>query len=180
MTDATPSEQAASVRPPLQAKDKVIIGLLLFFTVVALTLELNWLVFHQVIESRVDMLSKLFALYWPLDVTYRTPGFSAGKAFVLSLESVNTLVTPVLSMGLIWAILKQRPYRYALQLVIATYTFYGTYLYYSVNHLSGYASFEHKTVAAYLMFYLINLPWLAGYAWIGWDAYRAILNGKRA
>src|SRR5690349_19811060 len=90
MRDAIPSDQAARARIPLQAKDKVIIGLLLFFTAVALTLELNWLIYHQVIQNRTDILSRLFAVYWPADMTYRTPGFSIGKAFVLSLETVNT------------------------------------------------------------------------------------------
>jgi len=167
---------AAPAGLAISIKDKVTIGLILFFTTVALTLELYWLIFNQVMESRTDLLAKILALYWPVDYTWRIPGYPIEKAFTLSFESVNVLVTPWLSLGLIWAILKRRAYRYALQLVIATYTFYGTYLYYSTAHISGYAVFEYKGAYTYLMFYLMNLPWLAGYAWIGWDAYRAIVR----
>ena len=174
--------QAAVTQPDaaLPTKDKAIIAFILFVTLVALTLELYWLIFNQVMESRTDLFAKTFALYWPADYTYRIPGYSIEKAFTLSLESINTLVTPFLSMGLIWAILKHRPYRYALQLVVATYTFYGTYLYYSTAHISGYAVLEYKCAYPYLMFYLINLPWFVGYAWMGWDAYRAIVRGQKA
>jgi len=31
-----------------------------------------------------------------------------------------------------------------------------------------------------LLFYLVNMPWFVGYAWIGWDAYREIVRGERA
>jgi hypothetical protein len=176
----TLAQPVAFARAALPAKDKAIIGLVLLFTSVALTLELYWLVFNQVMESRTDLLAGILALYWPADYTFRIPGYSIEKAFTLSLESVNVFVTPWLSLGLIWAVLKRRPYRYALQLVVATYTVYGTYLYYSTAHISGYAVFEYKGAYTYLLFYLMNLPWLACYAWIGWDAYRAIVRHQTA
>jgi hypothetical protein len=90
----------------------------------------------------------------------------------------NTFITPWLSMSLIWAILKRKRYRYPLQLVIATYTSYGTILYYAVAHISGYANFDEKTAGTFLLFYLVNFPWLVAYGWMGWDAYRAIVRGQ--
>ena len=60
--------------------------------------------------------------------------------------------------------------------MIANYTFYGTFLYYSVAHISGYAVFEYKSAYTYLLFYLVNMPWFAGYGWIGWDAFREIVR----
>jgi hypothetical protein len=163
----------------LPAKDKVIVGLIVAFTAVALTLELYWLVFNQEMESRTDLFARALAIYWPADYTYRIPGYPIEKAFTLSLEGVNTLLTPIASVVLIWAILARKPYRYPLQLVIATYTVYGTFLYYSVAHVSGYAVFEYKSAYTYLLFYLVNMPWFVGYAWIGWDAYREIVRGQR-
>ena len=80
--------------------------------------------------SRTDLFAACFALYWPADYTYRIPGYPIEKAFTLSLEGVNTLLTPIVSVVLIWAIFARKPYRYPLQLVIATYTSYGTFLYY--------------------------------------------------
>jgi hypothetical protein len=168
--------KAGIVQAALPLKDKTIIGLLLFFTAVALTLELYWLIFHQVMESRDDVFARLLSLYWPSDYSYRVPGYAPEKAFVLSVEGVNVFFTPFVSIALIWAILKRSSYRYALQLFNATYVFYGTFLYYCVAHVSGYALFESKTTYAYLMLYLANLPWLAGYAWLALDAFRAIVR----
>jgi EXPERA (EXPanded EBP superfamily) len=178
MANSTPSKPTVPARAVLPTKDKVIIGLLLGFTAVALTLELYWLVFNQEMERRTDLLARVLAIYWPADYTFRVSGYPIEKAFTLSFEAVNVLLTPILSGLLIRAILTHKPYRYPLQLTIATYTFYGTYLYFSVAHISDYAVFEYKSPYTYLMFYLVNLPWLIGYAWIGWDAYRAIVRGK--
>jgi hypothetical protein len=161
------------------SKDKVIIGLIVGFTAVALTLELYWLLFNQEMESGTDAFARALALYWPADYTYRIPGYPIEKAFTLSLEGVNTFFTPIPSLVLIWAILAHKPYRYPLQLLIATYTFYGTFLYYSVAHISGYAVFEYKSAYTYLLFYLVNMPWFAGYGWMGWDAFREIVRAQR-
>jgi hypothetical protein len=179
MTHGTQSRPTAAAGATLATKDKAIVGLIVFFTTVALTLELYWLIFHQEMESRTDLLARVFMIYWPNDYTYRIPGYPIEKAFTLSLERVNTCLTPILSALLIWAIFKRKRYRYPLQFLIATYSTYGTFLYYYVAHISGYAVFAEKTVGTYLMFYLINLPWLAGYAWMAWDAYRAIVRGER-
>ncbi len=164
----------------LSTRDKVVIGLLCFYIAVALSLELYWLVFNQVMETRTDVFAKILSLYWTADYTWRIPGYPPEKAFTLSLETVNVFVTPGLSLGLIWAILKRRPYRFALQLLIATYTFYGTFLYYSVAHISNYALFEDSGASPYLILYLANLPWLAGYAWLAWDAFNEIVQRAKS
>ena len=179
MTSNSYPRTAAPAGLAISIKDKVTIGLILFFTTVALTLELYWLIYHQEMEARTDLFARLLSIYWPADRTYRIPGYPIEKAFTLSLEGVNTFVTPILSALLIWAILKQARYRYALQLVIATYTAYGTILYYSVAHVSGYAVFAERSIGIYLMFYLFNLPSLAGYGWMAWDAYRALIGPPR-
>jgi EXPERA (EXPanded EBP superfamily) len=179
MTNGTLLQSTLSTRGALPTKDRAIIGLILAFTAVAFTLELYWLIFNHEMESRTDLVARALALYWPADHSYRVPGYPIEKAFTLSLEGVNTLLTPILSALLIWAILTRKRYRYPLQLTIATYTCYGTFLYFSVAHISGYAVFEYKSAYTYLLFYLTNLPWLVGYAWIGWDAYREIIRDPR-
>jgi EXPERA (EXPanded EBP superfamily) len=177
---STPARSVALARSVLSTSDKTVIGLILIFTSVAVTLELYWLIFNQVMESRSDILGRALAIYWPADYTYRVTGYPIEKAFTLSLEGVNTLLTPFLSALLIWAILKRRPYRYPLQLLIGAYTAYGTFLYYSVAHISNYAVFSDRSVPTYLTFYLMNLPWLTGYTWIAYDAFIAIVRGERA
>jgi len=177
MTDhMVPREAVATV----SAKDGLIICLILLFSAIALTLELYWIVFNQDMEGRTDLLAQAIRLYWPADRSYRIAGYPVEKAFTLAVEMGNTLITPILSAVLIWAIVKGKPYRYPLQLVIATYTAYGTLLYYGVVHISGYAIFEEKTVGTYLLFYGANFPWLAAYGWLGYDAFRALVRGKRA
>jgi hypothetical protein len=172
----SPSEPARSVR---STSDTIVISLILIFTSVAVTLELYWLIFNQLMESRTDILGRALAFYSRADYTYRVTGYPIEKAFSLSLEGVNTLLTPFPSALLIWAILKRRPYRYPLQLLIGAYTAYGTLLYYSVAHVSGYAVFSDRSPATYLMFYLVNLPWLAGYGWMAYDAFVAIVRSER-
>jgi hypothetical protein len=161
---------------PLTPRDRLIIFLILFFAAIAFTLEAYWLIFNQVMENRSDIVARILALYWPADDSFRIPGYPTAKSFTLALEGVNTLVTPLLSFALIRAIIKRKPYRYPLQLAIATYTFYGTFLYYLVAHISGYAAFAYQGAYPYLLFYLSNLPWFAAYGWMGWDAYREIVE----
>lgn len=173
------SKPNQSVAAKLNPKDMTIVCLVLTFTFIALTLELYWLIFHQTMESRTDLFAQAWALYWPADWTFRMPGYSVAKAFTLAVTIQDTLITPWLNGLLIWGIFKRRPYRYALQLVIATYTTYGTILYYGVAHISDYAVFEQKTTGTYLQFYLTNFPWLAFYGWLGWDAFRALLHAER-
>jgi len=73
----------------ISIKDKVAIGLILFFTTVALTLELYWLINHQEMEARTDLFARLLSIYWPADRTYRIPGYPIEKAFTLSLEGLG-------------------------------------------------------------------------------------------
>jgi hypothetical protein len=164
----------AVLMPPLATKDRITIGLLVFFMLVALTLEAYWLIFHNVMESRTDLFARALRLYWPADQTYRVPGYSVSKSFTLALESINTIVSQWLNAWLIFAIVRRRYYRHALQLTLATYTGYGTLLYLYVAHLSGYAVFEYRGTYPFVLFYLANAPWLLGYGWMAYESIRAI------
>jgi hypothetical protein len=176
MPSAVADANIGSDAEALPTKDKVTIGLIVFFALVAFTLEAYFLIFNQTLEQRSDLFVKALSLYWPADYTYRISGFPLEKCFTFALESVNTCVTQLISFVLVYAILKRKPYRHALQLTVATYTFYGTFLYYYVAHLSGYKVFAYKGAYPYLMFYLANLPWFAAYLWMAWESYRAIVK----
>jgi len=160
----------------MRSQDKFIIVMIAVFTSVAFSLELYWLIFNQVMESRTDLLARILALYWPADYTWRISGTPPQKALSISLETVNVFITPWLSLGLIWSIIKKRIYRFPLQLLIGTYTAYGTIIYYSVAHVSGYPLLEYKGVYPFLLFYLANFPWLVAYAWLTWDAFSELLK----
>jgi len=88
MTSNSYPRTAAPAGLTISIKDKVTIGLILFFTTVALTLELYWLIYHQEMEARTDLVARLLSIYWPADRTYRIPGYPIEKAFTLSLEGV--------------------------------------------------------------------------------------------
>jgi hypothetical protein len=160
----------------LCTRDKVVIGLILAYTSIALSLELYWLIFNQVMETRTDLFAQILSLYWPADYGWRIPGNAPQKAVSLALETVNVFITPWLSLGLIWAIVKRRPYRFPLQLVIGTYTSYGTLVYFLIAHFSDYAGFDVKGVYEFALFHLANSPWLVGYGWFAWDAFRNIVS----
>jgi hypothetical protein len=164
----------------LPTKDRVTVGLLVFYMSIALTLEAYWLLFHNSMEGRSDVFARLLQVYWPADRNYRIPGYSVEKAFPLALESVNTVVTQILNAWLIFAIVRRRPYRHALQLTVSTYTAYGTFLYLYVGHLSGYAVFAYRGTYPLVLFYLANLPWLVGYGWMASESIRAIARRFRA
>jgi len=173
-------KQRTGLRRALPLRDKVTIGVMVFFAAVAFTLEAYWLIFNQVMESRTDIFARALALYWPADYTYRIAGYPIEKCFTLAVESLNTVVMQPLSLLLIFAIVARKPYRYPLQMLVAMCMLYGTILYYYVAHLSGYAVFAYQGTYPYLMFYLANLPWAIGCSWMVYDAFRSMVERFKA
>jgi len=167
---------AARDRPPLPTRDKTIIGLLLFFIVVALTLELYYVVYAHELPARAssNWMAYLFSLYGVADSTY----FDQVSSLSLSLEMINVFVTQPLNAWLIFAILKRRRYRHVLQLIVSSYLTYSVVLYFFQEQLSGFVHMRQKTPYGFFMFYAPNLPWLLGYAYMAYDSARALL-GRR-
>lgn len=158
----------------LPTKDWLIIGMLAGFTTVALTIELYWILHRTEVARRTDLLARLLAIYWPADRTYRDPVLDSAQAFTLALETIHVFVSQWLQAALVVGILQRAVWRYWLQLVLGTYTAYGTLLYYWVAHLSGYAVMPERTAYAFVLFFGVNLPWLIGYAYLVGDAIAAI------
>jgi hypothetical protein len=171
---AGPAVQPRTQGLGLSVKDKVTIGLIGFFVLIAWTLEAYWLVHNNDMEAHNDILQKALALYWPADRTYRVPGHDTAKSFTLALESVNVCVTQLLQIWLVLAIVRKRHYRHVLQLVLATYTWYGTFLYYYVAQISGFAVFEYRGTYPFVMFYACNAPWFIAYAWMAYESIREL------
>jgi hypothetical protein len=178
-TTALAKPEERTQRLPLAPRDKLTIGLLAFFVLIAWTIEAYWVLHNDSMEGRHDLLARALALYWPADRTYRIAGHGSAKSFTLALETVNSFVTSWLQLWLIAAIVRRKHYRHVLQLTVATYTFYGTFLYYYVAHLSGYAVFEYRGAYPFAMFYGANAPWLLGYAWLMYDSIRALTRKLR-
>ena len=158
----------------LPPRDRGIVILLMFFLAVAFSLELHWIIYAAslVARSKYDWIAYLYSIYGKADPAY----YDSVSSFTLGLETINVFVTQILNVWLIWAIFGNRRYRYALQLAVGSYLTYSVVLYFWVFHLAGYAGMQGHS--PYMFFVLIapNLPWLCGYVYLTWDAYRAIVS----
>jgi hypothetical protein len=147
-----------------------------FFILVAFTLEAYFVWNSGRLAELHDMAAGAFALYGRGDRGY----FDRVTTFERGLESFNILITQPLNILLLLGILRRTLWRYPLQLGVCSYVCYSTALYLVANHLSGYAGMTRHDLASFLIFYLPNLPWLAGNAWLAWDAGRTISFAFRA
>jgi EXPERA (EXPanded EBP superfamily) len=157
----------------MDRRDKVTLALLGFFFVVATTIELYFVVAHRTLPeaaSAGNTLAYLLSIYGPSDQAY----FARPSAFALSLEGLNVFVTQPLGLVLAYAIVKQRPWRWPLQLAVGAYLAYSVVLYFLVAHVSHFASMSEKSPRTFIIFYAANAPWLLGYAWMALDAAREI------
>jgi hypothetical protein len=152
--------------------DKVIIGILVFFIVIAWTVELYWMLNHRQLAALAShqFLARLLSYYAPADRMY----FAEVTPLALTLEGINVYFTQAVHVWLIYAILRQRPYRHVLQLAVGSYVAYSVILYYVHMQVGGFAQMERRTPAIYALFYGANLPWLLGPLYFVLDSARAI------
>jgi hypothetical protein len=159
----------------MSRRDRAAAGLLLFFIVCAVTLELYWLLHHDRLAQRDDLLARAFAFYGRGDRGY----YNHVSTFEIGLESFHVLFTQVLHVCVLAGILWRKLWRNLLQLVVGSYVCYSTALYLVANHVSGYAEMPRHDLASFLIFYLPNLPWLLGNGWLAWDAGERIASAFR-
>ena len=154
----------------MSSRDRASAVLVLFFILAAFTLETYFVRNSGRLPERHDIAARAFAFYGQGDRGY----FDRVTTFERGLESFKVLVTQALNLLLLVGILRRTLWRYPLQLGVCSYVCYSTALYLVSNHLSGYAGMPRHDLAGFLIFYLPNLPWLAGNIWLAWDAARAI------
>ena len=152
------------------ARDRAAIYLLLFFVFCAFTLELYFVIHAGHLPQRHDLAARGFAYYGRGDRAY----FDHVTAFERGLESINIFFTQPIHLLLLWGIFRRAAWRYPLQLGVSSYVCYSTTLYLLSNHLTGYAEMPQRDLASLLIFYVPNLPWVIGNAWLAWDAGRAV------
>ena len=80
----------------------------------------------------------------------------------------------MLNAWLIWAIVRGRPYRHALQLALGAFLSYSVILYYLAGHLSGYEGMRSGRPAEFALFYGAALPWLLAHLYMAYDSAMAI------
>ncbi|MFN4258756.1 MAG: EXPERA domain-containing protein [Gemmataceae bacterium] len=166
------ANMVTSTSAPLPTKDRVIISCLLSFVVIAWTLEVYWWWYADRLTELVhtDWLIWLWSLYGEADRSF----FDPVSPYALAMESFNIFVTQLFNLWLIWAIVKNRPYRHVLQLGIGAFVSYSVLLYYWTVHLSDYADMTARTMYHFLMFYLPNAPWLIVSLYMVYDSTQAI------
>ncbi|HEX2314826.1 MAG TPA: emopamil-binding family protein [Thermomonospora sp.] len=157
----------------LSREDRVSITLLLFFVLMAVTIELYFVVHHRDLPQRDDLFARLYEIYGAGDQAY----YGRGDVHVpFALETINVFVTQVLNGILIWAIVRRRPYRHPLQLAVSSYVAYSVVLYFWIAHVSGYPGMPEKDWWGYLIFYAPNLPWLLGHLYLAHRSFGAIVR----
>lgn len=161
----------------LSVRDRVCIGLLLSFILCAFTLELYWLVYHDeiLVRAETSFMAYLFKVYGAADRGY-TDQISS---FAVALESFNVYFTQIANAWLIYAIVKHRPYRHALQLTISSYVAYSVALYFWEAYLTGFARMSAHTAWGYFIFFSPNLPWLLGHLYMAVDSFIVIVSRFR-
>ncbi|HET7341009.1 MAG TPA: hypothetical protein VFL90_06075 [Methylomirabilota bacterium] len=155
----------------LRTKDRVIVALLLVFSLFNLTLD--W-----VLVRRGLRLPELVGRDWAADLWARTYAdadrFWIASPWSLAQEAFNVYVTTLVNLALVHAIVKAAPWRHALQLTLGVYLAYSCLQYFLAGHLSGYAGMRAHTLTAFAQFYGLTLPWLTAHAWFAWDSAAAI------
>jgi hypothetical protein len=159
----------------MSRRDRVTIGLFVLFALVAVTLELYFLVHHGDLVARAptQLFARLFSIYGVADRGY----YDAVSPLALALEGINVFVMQPLCALVVYAIVRGRAWRWPLQLAVASYLSVSVVLYFTVAVVSGYADMAEHSAKAFALFYGANAPWLVGYAWIAVDAARTIARG---
>ena len=154
----------------LSRRDRATLAVLAFFFVMATTVELYFLVAHEHLaeSARSNFIARMFEIYAPADRAY----FQPVSSLAIALELLNVLVTQPLGLVIMYGIIKKRPWRYPLQLVVGSYLAYSVVLYFLEAQVSGFANMAARTPTNYALFYGANAPWLIGYAWLALDAGR--------
>ena len=155
---------------PLPVRDKVIIGLLLFFSVFNVAIDLPLVRHAGELPSLVGRrwFANLWAIYAEADRTWIVSPWS------LAQEGINVFVTTLVNVWLIWAIVRRAAYRHALQLTLGSYLSYSVVLYFLAGHVSGYEGMAVQSVYAFFLFYVVTFPWLLGHLYMAYDAWVAI------
>ncbi len=153
-------------------EDRITLGFLAFSFLLAFTLELYFVLHFQDIGGRRDVFARLFQIYGAGDRAYAGEG---DVYFPFALETIHLTVTQVLSAGVTVGVLRNRPYRYPLQLVVSSYVTYSVVLYFWRAVVGGHENMPERGAWNYFIFYAPNLPWLLGNLLLARYAFRAIL-----
>jgi hypothetical protein len=153
-------------------RDRVILGLLCFYILIAFSLELYWLIYNDELVERAprELFARLFQIYGDADRAY----YDRVTPMAIGLEGINVYFTQLLNVALIYAIVARTYWRHTLQLLVGSYLAYSVVLYFWAAHVTGYPDMRYRSGYTFFLFYVPNFPWLLGYAYMAYDSVRAI------
>jgi len=159
-------------RRPMSRSDRLILGLLCFFILIAFSLELYWLIYRDELVARAptELFARLFQIYGDADRAY----YDRISPLAIGLEGINVYFTQLLNVLLMYAIVARRHWRHTLQLLLGSYLAYSVILYFYAAHVVDYPDMRYQSAYTFFLFYATNLPWLLGYGYMALDSIRAI------
>jgi hypothetical protein len=172
-----PSRRNAGITLPgsPDGRERWIIGLAAFFIIVAVLVELPWLLLSGGLPRLGGFFGQIWAFYGRADRGY----YDQVSPFERGLESFQIIFTQWLLVWLIIAIFRRWRYRPLLQIVIGSYVAYSTAVYLAAKHMTGYALMPEHSVGAMLTLYLANMPWVIGNLFIVADGMRSTVRFLR-
>jgi hypothetical protein len=93
----------------MSRRDRVTIGLLCFYILIAFSLELYWLIFRDELVARAphELFARLFEIYGDCRPRLLRPR----QPLAIGLEGINVYFTQLLNVALIYAIVARRHWR---------------------------------------------------------------------
>ncbi len=156
----------------MSRRDRILLGLLCFYILIALSLELYWLIYRDELVARAptELFARLFQIYGDADRAY----YDRISPLAIGLEGINVYFTQILNVLLMYAIVARRHWRHTLQLLLGSYVTYSVVLYFYAAHVVDYPDMRYQSAYTFFLFYATNLPWLLGYGYMAHDSIRAI------
>lgn len=138
---------------------------------------------HMVIEGYVvvtpdyyqhpseNYLSEAWKEYTKADSRY-----ASRDSFVISMEAVTAFLVGPLCFVATHGILRNKPWRWALSLVVSVCQVYGDLLYYGTCFLEGFVHSRPEPLYFWVYFVLLNALWVVIPACVGAHAWRQLLK----
>ncbi|MCZ0997389.1 emopamil-binding family protein [Streptomyces mirabilis] len=152
-------------------EDRGTLAFLAFSLLLAFSVELYFILHFRDINHQSNAVASLFQVYGAGDRAYYGQG---DVYFPFALETLNVFVTQVFNVLLAAAVLRDKPYRYPLQLGVCSYVAYSVVLYFWRAAVDGFANMPEHDAWGFFIFFAPNLPWLAGNALLVVSAGRAV------
>jgi len=140
----------------LSISRKMILCWLLLCGCIHLFLEGHFAIYHLDIHTRMDFLSQVWKEYAKGDSRYLLQ-----DPFTVCMETITAFLEGPGCFLTVWAFMRQKSYRYLIQLVVSLGQFYGCVLYFSTEAMEG---FIHGPMwhPLYFWFYFVfmNVLWI--------------------